>query len=90
MRKERMTQEEYAEAKREIERIKTEIEKLRAEKNKLIKKINWYEYTEDKLSTEYENGFSYRHFGKRKKDVTEEERKEYQRIQTSKSRSKSK
>ena len=39
MRKERMTQEEYAEAKREIERIKTEIEKLRAEKNKLIKKI---------------------------------------------------
>ena len=83
-----MTEEEYTEAKQEIEKIKAEIKRLRVEKKKLIKKVNWYEYTEGTLSKEYENGFSYKHFGKRKKDLTEEERKEYQRIQTSKSRNK--
>ena len=87
MRKERMTEAEYTEAKQEIERIKAEIEVLRKEKNKLVNKVRWYEYTEDKLSTKYEDGFSYEYFGKRYKDLTKEELKEYNRMSARRCRS---
>lgn len=86
MKKKRMNEKEYNEIKEEIERIKTEIEKLRKEKNLLINKVRWYEYTAEQKKESYKNGFCYQHFGKRKKDLTEEERKEYQRLQTNKSR----
>lgn len=93
MRKERMTEEEYLLAKYEIQiakceiqKLKTEIDRIRNEKNKLVDKVRWYEYSAGKLSKNYEAGFSYKHFGKRYRDLTDEERKEYRRMQTNKSR----
>lgn len=76
----RMTEDEYTQAKIEIELLKKQIKQLQAEKKKLTDKVRWFDYSKDKLKYEHVNGFAYQHFGKRHKDLTEDERREYHRL----------
>ena len=86
MRKERMTEAEYLQTKAEVEDIKHKISLLRAEKKKLIDKIRWYEYTEKDNRKDYTKTLAFQMFGKRLKDLTEDEKREYSRERTRKSR----
>lgn len=89
MRTQRMTQEEYLQTKADIERLKKEIKQLQTVKKKLADKVRWYDYSKDKLSSnDYENGFAVKHFGKRYKQLTPDELKEYRRLQANRSRHK--
>lgn len=81
-----MSEEEYNEAKKELERIDEEIEKLKKKRNPIFNKVRWYEYTEGKLSTKHQTGYAYQRFGKRAKDLNEEERKIYNREMAAESR----
>ena len=82
MRKERMTETEYLQTKSEIEDIKGKISLLRAEKKKLINKIRWYEYTEKETRKDYTKTLAFQMFGKRLKDLTEDEKREYSKERT--------
>lgn len=86
MRLQRMTHEEYLQAKAEIERLKNEIKQLQERKKRLTDKVRWYDYSKDKLSTRYTSGFAVQHFGKRFKELTPAELKEYRRLQADRSR----
>ena len=86
MRKPRMTEEEYLNTKACIERLRIDIHQLRKEKNQLVKKMQWYEFSKGKLKNTYESGLSYKYFGKRYKDLTKDEKKEYNKITTRLSR----
>ena len=86
MRKERMTEAEYLQAKAEIDDIKHKISLLRAEKKKLVDKIRWYEYTEKDNRKDYTKTLAFQMFGKRLKDLTEDEKREYGKERTRVSR----
>lgn len=90
MRKKRMTEAEYLEAKKELEELNAKIEELKKQRAPFYNKIRWYEYTESKQSTKHKTGYAYQRFGKRAKDLNEEERKIYNRelAQISRSRHK--
>lgn len=90
MRKKRMTKAEYLEAKKELEEFNAKIEELKKQRAPIFNQIRWYEYTEGKQSTKYKTGYAYQRFGKRAKDLNEEERKIYQRELQRESRSKNK
>lgn len=73
--------EEYAKKKKEI----------LGKKAVLVKKIRWQEFSNSHYEKkDWSNSFCVQHFGKRAKDLTPEERKEYQRLQTKMSREKRK
>lgn len=82
----RMTKEEYLQTKKDIEQLKEEIAKLREKKNCMQKRVAWYERKNRQPKETYKKGLAYQHFGKRAKDLTDEERKEYQRMLTAKCR----
>ena len=82
MRRERMTEVEYIQIKIEIEKIKEKITLLREEKKKLINRVRWYEYTEQNKRKDYTKTFAFQMFGKRLRDLTEDEKKEYGRERT--------
>lgn len=88
MKNKRMTPDEYLQAKSEIERLKKEIKQLQTQKKRLADKVRWYDYTKDKLSTKHTNGFAFQHFGKRFKELTPDELREYRRLQANNSRHK--
>lgn len=79
MRKKRMTEAEYFEAKKQLEEFNAKIEELKKQRAPFYNKVRWHEYTEGKLSTKYQTGYAYQRFGKRAKELNEEERKIYQR-----------
>ena len=83
-----MTHEEYLQAKAEIERLKNEIKQLQTQKKRLTDKVRWYDYSKDKLSSNYTSGFAVQHFGKRFKELTPDELREYRREQANRSRHK--
>lgn len=82
MRRERMTGAEYLQIKIEIENIKEKITLLREEKKRLIDRVRWYEYTEQDKRKDYTKTLAFQMFGKRLKDLTEDEKKEYGRERT--------
>lgn len=82
MRKERMTEAEYLQTKAEIDDIKHKISLLRAEKKKLVDKIRWYDYTEKDNRKDYTKTLAFQMFGKRLKDLTEDEKREYGKERT--------
>lgn len=83
MRKPRMTEEEYLQTKLRIEHLKQEISKLRDEKEKLANKVRWYEYSREKFTPkDYTKSIAFLMFGKRLKDLTDEERRQYNRERT--------
>lgn len=60
-------------------------------KANFVKKIRWQEFSNSHYEKkDWSNSFCVQHFGKRAKDLTPEERKEYQRLQTKMSREKRK
>ena len=89
MRKERITEEQYQIIIKDIEELTQQIKALQEKRKKLKNQITWYDYTKNKPQEQYINGFSQQHFGKRFKDLTPEEKKEYNRLLTQKSRQKS-
>ena len=84
----RMTEEEYQQAKDKIEELKEQISELRKQKKKLTNRVYHYEYSKDKLVSNYKQGLAYMLFGKRQIDLNDEERKEYQRVRKRISRNK--
>lgn len=82
MRRERMTEAEYLQIKIEIENIKEKITLLREEKKRLIDRVRWYEYTERDKRKDYTKTLAFQMFGKRLKDLTEDEKKAYRRERT--------
>lgn len=87
MRKKRMTETEYLEAKEKLEDLNAKIKELKNQRAPVFNQVRWYEYTEGKQSTKYKTGYAYQRFEKRAKDLNEEERKIYQREISQKSRS---
>ena len=70
------------EIKKEIDRLGNEIKELQKERKKLVKKLCnylWYEKTKPPLQDKT-NTIAYQTIGKRRKDFTEEELKEYNRV----------
>ena len=59
------------------------------EESALKKRIDWYNYSKSR-SNSYKQGLAYQLFGKRMKDLTPEELREYNRISASRSRKKAK
>lgn len=85
----RMTEEEYQQLRKEYEEVDQQYKALQKQRAKIKRKLYWYEYNSN-LSKSYKEGLSYQLFGKRKKDLTPEELREYNRISASKSRKKAK
>ena len=80
------------ELKKEINRLSNEIKELRKQRNKLVKKLDnylWRERVKAPLQ-DRKNTFAYQTIGKRRKDFTEEELKEYNRICQQQARAKKK
>ena len=73
----------------DINNIKKQIEDLRIKKNKLIKKLRWQKYYDKNYQREdFTQTKAYKIFGKRKKDLTKDELKEFNKIVTRQSREK--
>lgn len=82
------TAKELAEIKDENKAKKTALTK---ELNKVKKQIKWHEFYSTTYGyKDHTDGFSMQLFGKRQKDLTEEEKAEYNRITTRKSRERKK
>ena len=86
----RMSEEEYNELKKQYEEVDKEYQAIREKRALIKRKISWYEYSNEKLLHSYRQGLSYELFGKRKKDLTKEELKEYNRISARRTREKQK
>lgn len=86
MKMQRMTKEEYLQTKAEIDDIKQKIALLRERKKKLTNKVRWYEYTEKDVRKDYTDSIAFQMFGKRLKDLTEREKREYIKECTRRSR----
>ena len=78
------------ELKKQYEEVDKEYQAIREKRALIKRKISWYEYSNEKLLHSYRQGLSYELFGKRKKDLTEEELKEYNRISAKRTREKKK
>ena len=90
MRTQRMTKAEYLQTKTEIDNIKKQIASLREQKKKLTNKVRWYEYTEHNVRKDYTDSIAFQMFGKRLKDLTETEKREYTKECTKRSRKQNK
>ena len=88
MRQQRITEEQYQTIIKDIEELTQQIKALQEKRKKLKNKIRWYDYTKDKPQNQYAGGFSQQHFGKRAKDLTPEEKREYHKLLAQKSRQK--
>ena len=88
MRQKRITEEQYQIIIKDIEELTQQIKALQEKRKRLKNRIRWYDYTKNKPQEQYISGFSQQHFGKRAKDLTPEEKKEYNRLLTQKSRQK--
>ena len=86
----RMSEEDYIELKKQYEEVDKEYQAIREKRALIKRKISWYEYSNEKLLHSYRQGLSYKLFGKRKKDLTKEELKEYNRISARRTREKKK
>lgn len=82
----RMSEEEYNELKKQYEEVDKEYQAIREKRALIKRKISWYEYSNGKLLHSYRQGLSYELFGKRKKDLTKEELKEYNRVSAKRTR----
>lgn len=85
----RMTEEEYRQLEREYEEVDQQYKAIRERRAALKKRIDWYNYSKSR-SNSYKQGLAYQLFGKRMKDLTPEELREYNRISASRSRKKAK
>lgn len=73
------------------EKYKKDKRDILDKKAKFVKKIKWQEFSNSHYTKkDYAGTIAYKLFGKRKKDLTEEERKEYNRICTRLSRERNK
>ena len=82
----RMSEEEYNELKKQYEEVDKEYQAIREKRALIKRRIAWYEYSNEKLLHSYRQGLSFELFGKRKKDLTKEELKEYNRISAKRTR----
>lgn len=85
MRIEKTSDEEYQQIKQEIQAITKQIAELRQKKNLLLRRIYYYKHRKDNVRA-YKKGLAAQLFGKRQKDLNDEERKEYQRVRKRNSR----
>ena len=85
----RMTEEEFNMLTAEYEEVDKQYKVLREYRTKLKKRIDWYNYSKNQ-SQNYKQGMAFQLFGKRMKDLTPEELREYNRISARKSRQKAK
>lgn len=86
----RMTEDEYLALKKEYEEADEAYRKAREIRFNLQRRMRWYENSQKRLSMKFKEGKAYQMFGKRKKDLSPEELKEYQRIAAQESRNKKK
>lgn len=85
MRIEKTSDEEYQQIEQEIQAITKQISELRQKKNLLLRRIYYYKHRKDNVRV-YKKGLAVKLFGKRQKDLNDEERKEYQRVRKRNSR----
>ncbi len=85
MRIEKTSDEEYQQIEQEIQAITKQIAELRQKKNLLLRRIYYYKHRKDNVRV-YKKGLAVQLFGKRQKDLNDEERKEYQRVRKRNSR----
>ena len=85
MRIEKTSDEEYQQIEQEIQEITKQIAELRQKKNLLLRRIYYYKHRKDNVRV-YKKGLAVQLFGKRQKDLNDEERKEYQRVRKRNSR----
>lgn len=86
-------EEENEKHKQRVADIRTKIKETRAKKNKVQSRITWYERPDQQPMSDkerYGNTEIFKMYGKTGKDLTSEERKEYKRLLTQKSRAKRK
>lgn len=77
----RMTEAEYLETKRRILELEADIKPTINEIRGLKRRVYWYEYSDSTLK-DHTADFAVRMFGKRFKDLTAEEKREYKRTTT--------
>ena len=77
----RMTEAEYLETKRRILELEADIKPTINEIRGLKRRVYWYEYSDSTLK-DHTADFAVRMFGKRFKDLTAEEKREYKRATT--------
>ena len=82
----RMTVEEYENLKENLEEAEKKYQKAKKERDDIKKRIRWYEESQSRLSMKYKEGRAYKMFGKRAKDLSVEEKQEYNRIMAQESR----
>lgn len=85
MRIEKTSDEEYHQIEQEIKVITDQIAELRRKKNLLLRRFYYYKHRNDNVR-DYKKGLAVQLFGKRQKDLNDEERKEYQRVRKRNSR----
>jgi hypothetical protein len=83
------TSEKVEEIKKQIERLteeicsnkpRAEIKALRLERARLVKSVNNYYYRKSKGEKNYSTSLAMQMFGKRRRDLTEEELREYNKL----------
>ena len=77
----RMTEAEYLETKRRILELEAGIKPTINEIRELKRRVHWYEYSDGTLK-DHTTDFAVKMFGKRFKDLTAEEKREYKRTTT--------
>ena len=77
----RMTEAEYLETKRRIFELEAGIKPTINEIRELKRRVHWYEYSDGTLK-DHTTDFAVKMFGKRFKDLTAEEKREYKRTTT--------
>ena len=77
----RMTEAEYLETKRRILELEADIKPTINEIRGLKRRVYWYEYSDSTLK-DHTTDYAVKMFGKRFKDLTAEEKREYKRTTT--------
>ena len=77
----RMTEAEYLETKRRILELEADIKPTINEIRGLKRRVRWYEYSDSTLK-DHTTDYAVKMFGKRFKDLTAEEKREYKRTTT--------
>lgn len=84
----RMTESEFEELKKQYDELDNQYKDIKEKRALVKRKIDWYTYSKDIMRHSYRQGLSYELFGKRKKDLSPEELREYNRISARRSREK--
>ena len=85
----RMTEEEFEQLKKEFAEVDRKYRELRELRALIKRRIDWYVNSRNQ-SKQYKQGMAFQLFGKRMKDLTPEEKREYNRLSAQKSRKKAK